>query len=82
MIKIRLKKFGKKKEHSYRIVAIESSKRRDGRPIEELGYYNPRTKETRLDVPAIVARLKNGAQPSDTVKSILNKAKVFDQVNA
>ena len=82
MIKIRLKKLGKKREASYRIVAIESKKRRDGRPIEELGFYNPRTDETRLNVPAIVARLKNGAQPSDTVRDILKKAKVFDQVNA
>lgn len=82
MIKIRLKKFGKKREASYRIVAIESKSRRDGRPIEELGFYNPRTDETRLNVPAIVARLKNGAQPTETVRSILNKAKVFDQVNA
>lgn len=82
MIKLRLKKFGKKRETSYRIVAIESKKRRDGRPIEELGYYNPRTDETRLNVPAIVARLKYGAQPSDTVRSILTKAKVFEQVNA
>ncbi|MDJ0650889.1 MAG: 30S ribosomal protein S16 [Xenococcaceae cyanobacterium MO_188.B19] len=82
MIKIRLKKFGKKREASYRIVAIESKKRRDGRPIEELGFYNPRTDETRLNVPAIVARLKNGAQPTETVRSILRKAQVFDQVNA
>ncbi|MDJ0576789.1 MAG: 30S ribosomal protein S16 [Xenococcaceae cyanobacterium MO_234.B1] len=82
MIKIRLKKLGKKREASYRIVAIESKKRRDGRPIEELGFYNPRTDETRLNVPAIVARLKNGAQPTDTVRNILEKAKVFDQVNA
>jgi len=82
MIKLRLKRFGKKKEVSYRIVAIESKVRRDGRPIEELGFYNPRTDETRLNVPAIVKRLQQGAQPSETVKSILNKAQVFEQVNA
>ncbi|MEM8717892.1 MAG: 30S ribosomal protein S16 [Cyanobacteria bacterium P01_G01_bin.39] len=82
MIKLRLKRFGKKREVSYRIVAIESKTRRDGRPIEELGFYNPRTDETRLNVPAIVKRLQQGAQPSETVKSILNKAQVFDQVNA
>jgi len=82
MIKLRLKRFGKKREVSYRIVAIESKTRRDGRPIEELGFYNPRTDETRLDVPAIVKRLQQGAQPSETVRSILNKAQVFDQVNA
>ncbi len=82
MIKLRLKRFGKKREVSYRIVAIESKARRDGRPIEELGFYNPRTDETRLNVPAIVKRLQQGAQPSETVRSILNKAQVFEQVNA
>lgn len=82
MVKLRLKKYGKKREVSYRIVAINSRNRRDGRPLEELGYYNPRTDETRLNVPAIVKRLKEGAQPSDTVRSILNKAKVFEQVHA
>ena len=44
MIKLRLKRFGKKREVSYRIVAINSSARRDGRPLEEVGFYNPRTK--------------------------------------
>ncbi|MEM9274678.1 MAG: 30S ribosomal protein S16 [Cyanobacteria bacterium P01_F01_bin.143] len=82
MVKIRLKKFGKKREASYRIVAIESKRRRNGRPIEELGFYNPRTDETRLNVPAIVKRLKDGAQPTETVKNILTKAKVFEQVHA
>ena len=81
MIKLRLKKYGKKREVSYRIVAINSASRRDGRPLEELGFYNPRTDETRFNVPAIVTRLKQGAQPSDTVRSILEKAKVFEQVN-
>ncbi len=82
MIKIRLKRYGKKREVSYRIVAMESRARRDGRPLEELGFYNPRTDETRLNVPAIVKRLKDGAQPTDTVRSILQKARVFEQVNA
>ena len=82
MVKLRLKRYGKKREVSYRIVAINSRDRRDGRPLEELGFYNPRTDETRLNVPAIVKRLKEGAQPTDTVRSILNKAKVFEQVHA
>ncbi|WP_107671289.1 30S ribosomal protein S16 [Cyanothece sp. BG0011] len=81
MIKLRLKKYGKKREVSYRIVAINSASRRDGRPLEELGFYNPRTDETRLNVPAIVTRLKQGAQPTETVRSILKKAQVFEQVN-
>ncbi|AOY78559.1 MAG: 30S ribosomal protein S16 [Moorea sp. SIO1F2] len=80
MIKIRLKRFGKKREVSYRIVAIPSSARRDGRPLEELGFYNPRNDETRLNVPAIVKWLKNGAQPTQTVRNILQKANVFEQI--
>ena len=82
MINLRLKKFGKKREASYRIVAMVSTSRRDGRPIEELGFYNPRTDETKLDVPAIVKRLKEGAQPTETVRSILRKSKVYEQVDA
>lgn len=80
MIKIRLKRYGKKREVSYRIVAIDSRVRRDGRPLEELGFYNPRTDETRLNVPAIVERLKQGAQPTETVRDILTKAQVFEQL--
>ena len=80
MIKLRLKRYGKKREVSYRIVAMNSRDRRDGRPLEELGFYNPRTDETRLDVPAIVKRLKDGAQPTETVRHILQKANVFEQV--
>jgi small subunit ribosomal protein S16 len=82
MIKLRLKRYGKKREVSYRIVATNSRDRRDGRPIEELGFYNPRTDEVRLDVDGLVRRLKQGAQPTDTVRSLLEKNKVFEQVNA
>ncbi|MGL5036093.1 MAG: 30S ribosomal protein S16 [Microcystaceae cyanobacterium] len=82
MVKLRLKRFGKKREVSYRIVAMQSTSRRDGRPLEELGFYNPRTDETRLDVPAILVRLKQGAQPTDTVRALLTKAQVFEQLNA
>jgi small subunit ribosomal protein S16 len=82
MVKLRLKRFGKKREVSYRIVAMQSTSRRDGRPLEELGFYNPRTDETRLNVPAIIERLKSGAQPTETVRHILQKAQVFEQINA
>ncbi|MBD2102145.1 30S ribosomal protein S16 [Leptolyngbya sp. FACHB-261] len=81
MIKLRLKRYGKKFEASYRIVAINSRSRRDGRPLEELGFYNPRTNETQLQVPNIIKRLKEGAQPTETVRRILEKAKVYDQIN-
>ncbi|MEA5507051.1 30S ribosomal protein S16 [Halotia wernerae UHCC 0503] len=82
MIKLRLKRYGKKREPSYRIIAINSLARRDGRPLEELGFYNPRTDEVRLDIPSIVKRLQQGAQPTDTVRRILVKANVFEQVSA
>lgn len=78
MIKLRLKRYGKKREASYRIVAINSRDRRDGRPLEELGFYNPRTDEVKLDVPGLVKRLQQGAQPSDTVRRILEKANIFE----
>lgn len=81
MVKIRLKRLGKKREVSYRIVAMKSTSRRDGKVLEELGFYNPRSDETRLNVPAIVTRLQQGAQPTDTVRHILTKAKVFEQVS-
>ena len=61
MIKLRLKRFGKKREASFRLVACNSTSRRDGRPLQELGFYNPRTKETRLDTEAIRERLGQGA---------------------
>ena len=73
MIKLRLKRFGKKKEASYRIVACNSTSRRDGRPLQELGFYNPRTKETRLDTEALRTRLTQGAQPTDVVRTLLEK---------
>jgi ribosomal protein S16 len=78
MLKLRLKRYGKKQEVSYRIVAMNSSTRRDGRAIEELGFYNPRTDETRLNVPAILRRLQQGAQPTETVRNILEKANIIE----
>ncbi|HEY9642922.1 MAG TPA: 30S ribosomal protein S16 [Coleofasciculaceae cyanobacterium] len=82
MIKLRLKRFGKKFEASYRIVAMNNDTRRDGRPLEELGFYNPRTDEVKLDVPATVRRLQQGAQPTRTVKRLLEKANVYEQATA
>ena len=79
MIKLRLKRFGKKKEASFRIVACNSTSRRDGRPLQELGFYNPRTKETRLDTEALRLRLSQGAQPTDVVKMLLEKGGLLDK---
>ena len=79
MIKLRLKRFGKKKEASFRIVACNSTSRRDGRPLQELGFYNPRTKETRLDTEALRTRLTQGAQPTDAVRSLLEKGGLIEK---
>ncbi|MBD3882648.1 30S ribosomal protein S16 [Phormidium tenue FACHB-886] len=79
MIKLRLKRIGKKFEASYRIVAMNNDSRRDGRPLEELGFYNPRTDEVKLDIPAVERRLQQGAQPTPTVRRILEKANVLQQ---
>ena len=79
MIKLRLKRFGKKREASFRLVAVNSTSRRDGRPLEELGFYNPRTKETRLDTEAIRARLAQGAQPTDSVLTLLERGGLVEK---
>ena len=79
MIKLRLKRFGKKKEASFRIVACNSTSRRDGRPLQELGFYNPRTKETRLDTEALRTRLTQGAQPTDVVRTLLVKGGLLEK---
>ena len=79
MIKLRLKRFGKKREASFRLVACNSTSRRDGRPLQELGFYNPRTKETRLDTEAIRQRLSQGAQPTDVVRTLLERGGLLEK---
>ena len=79
MIKLRLKRFGKKREASFRLVACNSTSRRDGRPLQELGFYNPRTKETRLDTEALRTRLGQGAQPTDAVRTLLEKGGLLEK---
>jgi small subunit ribosomal protein S16 len=74
VVKIRLKRVGAKKAPHYRIVAVDSRARRDGSPIEELGYYNPISKELKLDREAVQKWIKNGAQPSETVANLIKRA--------
>ncbi|MBQ6654897.1 MAG: 30S ribosomal protein S16 [Erysipelotrichaceae bacterium] len=75
MVKLRLKRMGAKKAPSYRIVAADSRAPRDGRFIEIVGFYNPRTNpaEIKVDEEKALKWLAAGAQPSDTVRSILSK---------
>jgi small subunit ribosomal protein S16 len=77
MLKLRLKRVGRKRSPSYRIVIMENSSRRDGRPIDEIGFYNPLTKQSKLDTLKVKKWLTNGAQPSQTVLSLLSKAKII-----
>lgn len=74
-VKIRLTRLGNKKRAFYRIVAINSETRRDGRPLELLGHYNPMTDpaEVKLDSEKIKKWLGQGAEPSDTVKSLFKE---------
>ena len=81
MVKIRLKRLGYKKNPSYRIVAIDSREKREGAPIEEFGYYNPKTKEMKFNVERAKARLAQGAQASETVMYLINNANADGTLN-
>lgn len=72
MVKIRLRRMGMKKTPHYRVVVINSREKREGRPIEELGYYNPKSKEMKLNKEAALEWIKKGAQPTDTVKYLID----------
>lgn len=72
-VKIRFKRMGSKKNPFYRVVVADSRSPRDGRFIEEIGYYNPLNKECRLDGEKAAEWIKKGAQPSDTVRVLLKK---------
>ena len=75
MVKIRLKRMGMKKSPFYRVVVIDSRDARDGRPIEEIGYYNPMTEPVELKIDSDRAKywLGVGAQPTQTVKTLLRR---------
>ena len=75
-VRIRLRRMGAKKRPFYRIVLADSAAPRDGRCIEEIGYYNPMTDpaEIKVDNEKAIQWMKDGAQPSDTVRAILKKS--------
>lgn len=76
MVKIRLRRMGAKKAPFYRIVVADSRAPRDGAFIEEIGYYNPTTEpaEVKIDNEKAIDWMKKGAQPTDTVRSLLKKS--------
>nr|YP_009574527.1 ribosomal protein S16 [Neottia suzukii]QBF57974.1 ribosomal protein S16 [Neottia suzukii] len=77
MVKLRLKRCGRKQRAIYRIVAIDIRSRREGRDLQKVGFYDPIKKKTYSNVPAILYFLEKGAQPTGTVHDILKKAELF-----
>jgi len=75
MVKIRLKRMGMKKKPFYRVVVADERATRDGRFVDEIGYYNPVSNpvELKIDVEKAQTWMKNGAQPTDTVRALLKK---------
>ncbi len=71
MLKIRLKRLGAKKQPSYRIIVINSTTKREGRPIQELGFYNPKTKEMKFDKAVALEWISKGAQPTERVQYLI-----------
>ncbi len=82
-VKLRLKRMGKKGKPFYRIVAADSRYPRDGRIIESIGTYNPTTNPAQVTLNTELAEkwLKNGAQPSDTVRNILSKEGIMKKLH-
>ena len=79
-VKIRLKRTGAKKSPCYRVVVADSRSPRDGKFIEEIGYYNPISEPVALSIDSEKAKkwLGNGAQPTETVKALLKKSGVIN----
>ena len=76
MLKLRLKRTGRKRSPSYRLVIMENTFRRDGRPIDEVGYYNPTTKQYKFNSEKIEKWLSYGVKPTQTVLNLLKKADI------
>ena len=77
MLKLRLTRTGRKKQPAYRLIIIEHSARRDGRPVDFVGYYNPLTKELNFKVEKIQRWLNLGVKPTQTVANLLKKSKII-----
>jgi small subunit ribosomal protein S16 len=79
-VKMRLRRIGAKKAPFYRVIVADSRSPRDGKCIEEIGYYNPLTNPVEIKIDADKAKtwISNGAQPTETVKALLKKAGIVD----
>lgn len=74
MLKIRLKRLGRKKQPRYRIIIIDSRRKRDSKALEEVGYYNPFTKKAQINLMKIQKRIQEGAQITPKVSSIIQNS--------
>nr|YP_010551416.1 ribosomal protein S16 [Vietsenia poilanei]UTM93751.1 ribosomal protein S16 [Vietsenia poilanei] len=79
MVKLRLKRCGRKQRAVYRIVAIDGRSRREGKDLCKMGFYDPINSQTHLNIPAILYFLEKGAQPTGTLFDIFKRAGVFDK---
>nr|YP_009405390.1 ribosomal protein S16 [Lobelia organensis]ASA37465.1 ribosomal protein S16 [Lobelia organensis] len=80
MVKLRLKRCGRKQRATYRIVAIDVRSRREGRDLRKVGFYDPIKNQTYLNVSAILYFLERGAQPTETVRDILQQSEVLKKL--
>nr|ATL59463.1 ribosomal protein S16 [Psydrax obovata] len=80
MLKLRLKRCGRKQQAVYRIVAIDVRSRREGKDLHKVGFYDPIKNQTYLNVTFILYFLERGAQPTGTVQDILKKEGVFKEL--
>nr|YP_009478607.1 ribosomal protein S16 [Strobilanthes cusia]YP_010240746.1 ribosomal protein S16 [Strobilanthes tonkinensis]YP_010252169.1 ribosomal protein S16 [Strobilanthes crispa]YP_010498869.1 ribosomal protein S16 [Strobilanthes lupulina]UWR86836.1 ribosomal protein S16 [Strobilanthes sp. RMRNR-2022a]AVP50346.1 ribosomal protein S16 [Strobilanthes cusia]QTG40055.1 ribosomal protein S16 [Strobilanthes tonkinensis]QTX94866.1 ribosomal protein S16 [Strobilanthes crispa]UWR86753.1 ribosomal protein S16 len=81
MVKLRLKRCGRKQRAFYRIVAIDVRSPREGKDLRKVGFYDPMKNQTYLNVPLILYFLEKGAQPTGTVQNLLKKAEVFNELS-
>lgn len=78
MLKIRLQRFGKKKAPVYRVAVLEHTSKRDGKPVEILGFYNPKSKELVINTERVKHWQSVGAQASETVTTLIKKQPLHD----
>nr|YP_010536530.1 ribosomal protein S16 [Elsholtzia ciliata]UYC29615.1 ribosomal protein S16 [Elsholtzia ciliata] len=82
MVKLRLKRCGRKQRAVYRIVAIDVRSRREGKDLRKVGFFDPMKNQTYLNIPVILDFLEKGAQPTVTVQNLLKKAEVFKEFSS
>ena len=80
MLKLRLKRIGRKGRPSYRLVVMENTSRRDGRPVAEVGWYDPMSKKYSLETDKIQIWLQQGVKPTKTVLNILKKTEILKKI--